>query len=142
MNCDTRQQGFSVRFAQIGTAPSEKHRSELLGNFQCDKILENKEISKIYQVFASVLSLRSVMCKPTVTSEIRVHFHSFHLGTRSFQKRLREAIGYLRPFSYFTLLKAQKENFCVSLVDNGFFKCLVTFKRLNKKYRNFGSFDL
>ena len=108
VNCDTRQQGFSVRFAQTGTAPSEKNRFELLGNFQCAKILENKEISK---VFASVLSLRSVMCKPTVTSEIRVHFHSFHLGTRSFQKRLREAIGYLRTFSYFTLLKAQKGKF-------------------------------
>ena len=111
VNCDTRQHGFSVRFAQIGTAPSEKHRFELLGNFQCKKILENKEISKIYQVFASVLSLRSVMCKPTVTSVIRVHFHSFHLGTRSFQKRLREAIGYLRTFSCFTLLKAQKVKF-------------------------------
>ena len=85
VNCDTRQQGFFVRFAQIGTASSEKHRLELLGNFQCEKILKNKEISKIYQVFTSVLSLRSVMCKPTVTSEIRVHFHSLHLGTRSFQ---------------------------------------------------------
>ena len=111
VNCDTRQQGFSVRFAQTGTAPSEKKRFELLGNFQREKILENKEISKLYQVFASVLSLRSVMCKPTVTSEIRVHFHSFHLGTRSFQKRLREAIGYLRTFSCFTLLKAQKGKF-------------------------------
>ena len=136
MNCDTRQQGFSVRFAQIGTAPSKKHRFKLLDNFQCKKILENKEISKIYQVFASVLSLRSVMCKPTVTSEIRVNFHSFHLGTWSFQKRLREAIGYLRTFSCF------KENFCVSLLDNDFFKCSVTFKRLNKKCRNFGSFGL
>ena len=34
------------------------------------------------------------------------------------------------------------ENFCISLLDNGFFKCLVMFKRLNKKYPNFGSFDL
>ena len=111
MYCDTRQKGFSVRFAQIGTAPSEKHRFELLRNFQCEKILENKEISKIYQVFALLLSLRSVMCKPTVTSEIRVHFHSFHLGTRPFQKRLREAIGYLRTFRCFTLLKGQKGKF-------------------------------
>ena len=141
--CDTRQQGFSVRFAQIGTAPSEKHRFELLGNFQCEKILENKEISKIYQIFASVLLLRSVMCKPTVASEFRVHFHSFHLGTRSFQKRLREAIGYLRTFSCFTLLKSQKGKFLRNfLLDNGFFKCSVAFQRLNKKYRNFGSFDL
>ena len=108
VNCDTRRQGFSVRFAQTGTAPSEKNRFELLGNFQCEKILENKEISKLNQVVASVLSLRSVMCKPTVTSEIRVHFHSFHLGTRSFQKRLREAIGYLRTFSLFYSLKGSE----------------------------------
>ena len=99
--------------------------------------LKTKKISKIYQVFASVLSLSSEMCKPTVTSEIRVHFHSFQLNTRSFQKCLRKGISY--AFSCFQRLR--KENFCVSLLNNGFFKCLATFKRLKKKYQKFGSFD-
>ena len=110
MNCDTRQQGFDLRFAQIGTAPREKkkNRFELLSNFQCEKNVENKEMSK---VFASVLSLSSEMCKSTLTSEFRVHFLSFHLSTRSFQKHLHEAVGYLRTFSCFTVLKAQKGKF-------------------------------
>ena len=99
--------------------------------FNVKKILENKEISKIYQVFASVLALRSVMCKPTVTSEIRVHFHSFHLGTQLFQKRLREAIGYLRSFSCFTLLKAQKGKF---LRIEIFY---LTFKQFPEDFRRF-----
>ena len=56
VNCDTRQQGsVAADSLKLVWLHVKKHRFELLGSFQCENITENKEISKIYQVFANQL---------------------------------------------------------------------------------------
>ena len=55
---------------------------------------------------------------------------------------------FVKPSEIFVFLvillphRLTKENFCVNLLRNSFFECLVDFKLLKKNYRNFCSFDL